>query len=247
MYHSITFGDKNTWDNWRLIPTSRPVFNPPSPKVHMVDSGGLDGVIDLTRSLTGYTLYSNRTGSFEFYVTNGFKDWAVLYSEIANYLHGASMKAILEDDPMYYYEGLFAVNQWKSEKDRSKIVIDYNVYPYKMEDQDSFGNWKWDPFNFRTGVIRNYKNIRIGTAKSVGEVTFNIRKNEKPTVPEFIVKLDKEDTNFEIQWTSSNRVYTVTKSGTYRYPRMVLPPRANNYIRFKGQGTVTINYQGGSL
>ena len=28
-YHSVVFGEKNTWDDWHLVPSSRPVINPP--------------------------------------------------------------------------------------------------------------------------------------------------------------------------------------------------------------------------
>ena len=264
-YHSITFGDydskgnfvgKNTWDDWRLIPASRPVFNPPAPKTHMIDAGGLDGVIDLTQSLVGYTLYSNRTGSFDFYVTNEFdgrtddKTWAMIYSEVANYLHGKPMRAILDDDTFYYYDGLFAVNSWRSDQDHSKIVIDYNVYPYKMENREAFENWKWDPFNFKTGIIRNYRNIRVdGTAQKPFD--FYIYKNDKPVVPEFVVYKDDEDALFTIQWMTSSIVHRVDHSNTintpYRWPRMVLFPRSYHVIRFIGQGEVSIIYRGGSL
>ena len=61
----------------------------------------------------------------------GFLIWGVLYSEIMAYLHGKRMRAVLEDDPGYYYEGRFAVNEWKSEANWSSIVIDYEVEPYK--------------------------------------------------------------------------------------------------------------------
>ena len=37
MFHSITIGDKNTWADWRLVPVSRPVFNPPPQKKVTVD------------------------------------------------------------------------------------------------------------------------------------------------------------------------------------------------------------------
>ena len=79
MYHSITFGDRNTWDDWHLIPSTRPLFNPPDAKTHYVDIPGANGQLDLIESLTGYPLYENRTGSIEFYVANGYEDWAVLY------------------------------------------------------------------------------------------------------------------------------------------------------------------------
>ena len=133
MYHSITFGTKNTWDDWHLIPTTRPVFNPPTVKASIIDLPGGDGVLDLTEFIAGRPLYNNRTGSFEFIADNDFMRWEELYSEILNYLHGRSLKAMLEDDPGYYYQGRFTVNQWNSDKLYSKITIDYDVFPYKKE------------------------------------------------------------------------------------------------------------------
>ena len=167
MYHSVTFGDINTWDDWRLIPTSRPLFNPPPPKVKTLEIPGGDGVIDLSQSLTGYPVYQNRTGSIEFVVLNGFKEWQEAYSDIMDYLHGQRMRAILEDDPDYFYEGRFSVNAWKSEKDNSKITIDYDVGPYKWTLLTSIDDWLWDPFNFRNGVIRSalFRNIAVTTAQ----------------------------------------------------------------------------------
>ena len=55
---------------------------------------------------------------------NDFKPWHMAYSDIMDYLHGQTMRAILEDDPEYFYEGRFTVNAWKSEKDWSRLVID---------------------------------------------------------------------------------------------------------------------------
>ena len=142
MYHSITFGKndvwKNTWDDWHLIPKTRPVFNPPQIKTHYIETTGGDGVIDLTESLAGRPTFGNRTGSFEFYVDNDFKDWAHLYSELLEQFHGQQLMAILEDDPSYYYFGRFSVNNWKSEAARSSIVIDYNVDPYKRTLDEKF-------------------------------------------------------------------------------------------------------------
>lgn len=91
MYHSITFGTKNTWDDWHLIPKTRPLFNPPPVKTKFVEVPGGDGSLDLSVALTGRPMYGNRTGSFEFYVENGHKNWSVLYSEIMAYLHGRKL------------------------------------------------------------------------------------------------------------------------------------------------------------
>lgn len=167
MYHSVTFGEINTWDDWRLVPTSRPLFNPPPPKVKTLEIPGGDGVIDLSQSLTGYPVYQNRTGSIEFVVLNGFKEWQEAYSDIMDHLHGQRMRAILEDDPDYFYEGRFSVNAWKSDKDNSKITIDYDVGPYKWTLLTSIDDWLWDPFNFQNGVIRTtlFRNIAVTTSQ----------------------------------------------------------------------------------
>ena len=160
MYHSITIGGKNTWDDWRLVPASRPVFNPPAQKVKTLEIPGGDGVIDLSQSLTGYPVYQNRTGSIEF-----IKPWHMAYSDIMDYLHGQKLRAVLEDDPEYFYEGRFTVNVWKSEKDWSRIIIDYDVGPYKWSVLSSTDDWLWDPFNFQNGVIRPavFKDIAVTT------------------------------------------------------------------------------------
>mgnify|MGYP007025187911 FL=1 len=70
---------------------------------------------------------------------NGFEPWEAgkieqtpwhsVYSEIMDLIHGQSLRAILEDDPEYFYEGRFTVNSWKSQKDWSRITIDYSVGP----------------------------------------------------------------------------------------------------------------------
>lgn len=75
VYHSITIGDdahgyKNTWDDWHLVPASRPLIAPPPIKSSYLDLVGGDGFIDMTESLTGKTTYGNRSGSWEFIVIN---------------------------------------------------------------------------------------------------------------------------------------------------------------------------------
>ena len=211
MYHSITFGDKNTWDDWHLIPSSRPLFNPPSVKTQYQDIPGAHGKMDLTEALTGYPLYDNRTGSWEFYVMNDYQEWNVLYQEILNYLHGRRMTAFLEDEPEYYYEGRFSVNKWDSQKDWSRITIDYDVDPFKIKEETStedpelsllykdiivqhYGiylvdeeDWLWDPFNFDTGVISASETYRYdwSDAKIVHFDPEDL--GDMPVVPKIIV------------------------------------------------------------
>lgn len=234
MYHSITLGTKNTWDDWHLIPTSRPVVNPPSVKTNMVEIPGGDGILDLTTALAGRTLYRNRTGSWEFYAENGFRDWATHFSNIMAYLHGQSMRVILEDDPNYYYEGRLAVNAWKSNKERSSIVIDYDLYPYKKEIDGINENWLWDTFNFETDVIRYYKDLPVkGSLKVV------LIGGMMPSVPTIIVS----NTGFSVGFLG--KTYKLAK-GINVIDEIVMQ-NGENILTFTGNGTLTIEYNGGLL
>jgi len=166
MYHSIYFApspevfqsgiiDKNEtdrqkvidiWEDWHLVSSSRPLFLPPKLKDSYVDIPGGDGALDLSEVLTGTPVYSNRTGSWDLYVMNGYWDWVDAYSTIMNYLHGQRMYAILEDDKAHYYEGRFTVNTWRSDPSYSRITINYNVDPYKYTVLQN--EWYWNPFDF---------------------------------------------------------------------------------------------------
>lgn len=147
MYHSVTFitsglwhpnrmytcGEirKNTWDDWHLIPTLRPIINPPSVKKEQTDVPIMDGVVDFSTEPSGSMSYGFRQGSIEFLAENGFRPWHELYSEIADYLHGQYARLILEDDPNYYYEGRLFVNEWRSDEHWSFVTIGYKLKPAK--------------------------------------------------------------------------------------------------------------------
>jgi len=253
LYHSVTFGDKNTWEDWRLVPTSRPLFNPPAQKVKTLDIPGGDGLIDLSQSLTGYPVYQNRTGSIEFLVMNGFKTWQLAYSDIMDYLHGQRMRAVLEDDPEYFYEGRFAINEWKSEKDWSRIVVDYDVGPYKWSVQSSIEEWKWDPFNFRTGVIKSaiFKNISVSTstkAKSFPGSLFG----RAPVCPSFVVQTSS-GRGVNVRFINNRLGIDVTKllrDGTTQVPEFIFfgDQGATVYVWCSsGTGTVSIDFRQGRL
>lgn len=240
MYHSITYGEKNTWDDWHLLPSTRPLFNPPPTKTKQVDIPGANGSIDLTESLTGYPVYENRTGSTEFYVANGYQDWNVLYSEIMGYLHGKEMKAYLEDDPYFYYVGRFEVNQWKSDKYWSIITIDYDVYPYKKEPYESGEDWLWDPFPFEYGIARDYGGFEIDK-----ERTITIVGRQEPVMPFFVATVTSGD-NIKMTTDRNDKTYSLSNRSYMAFPELIISTEPIEFT-FKGYGTVEIQYQGGML
>lgn len=233
-YHSITIGEKNTWDDWHLVPSSRPLFNAPTVKTSIIDLPGGDGAIDLTEVLAGRPTYNRRTGSWDFYVMNGYVDWQDLYSEIMVYLQGKEFRAILDDDPGYYYIGRFSVNQWRSEPNWSRIVIDYNVDPYKR-DVDGYGdNWLWDPFNFETGYIKSFKNLVVS-----GTLTLTYLNDMLSSTPTFITN------KANMKLIFNGVTYNLSKgANTFNDVRFV---QGENTVTFTGNGTVTIESVGGRL
>lgn len=253
MYHSVTFGDKNTWDDWRLVPSSRPVFNPPPQKVKTLDIPGGDGVLDLSTALTGYPVYQNRTGSIEFIVMNDFKEWYNAYSDIMDYLHGKTMRATLEDDPEYFYEGHFTVNSWKSQKDWSRITIDYSVGPYKWTHLSSMDEWLWDPFNFQNGVIRTrfFKDVAVSTTVQTLQLNASLL-GRAPVCPKFIVQTTA-GRGVHIRFVNPQLGLDTTKllnDGEIQVPEFVFFGDAGATIYLwtdSGSGTISIDFRQGRL
>lgn len=166
--HSISFGklvtrnisgtlytdfevEANTWNDWHLIPTSRPSIAHPNPNIVEVQIPGSEEVIDLTQYLTGRMTYGQRSGTISFRVDNDHEDWETIRSKMVRTLHGKKLKFILDDDPGYYYEGYITVGQWKSEEKGSSIDIGYKINPYKMSIAE-YGSTPmiWDTFCFET-------------------------------------------------------------------------------------------------
>lgn len=166
MYHSITFGDgslypaghpkqgqfagANTWDDWHLIPATRPTVAQAAVNSNFVNIPGREeGPIDMSEYLTGQIMYGSRSGKFKFYVDNDHEYWEDIRMKIVDYLHGKEMKMCLEDDPNFCYKGVFTLEEWESGDWNSSITIDYILEPYKY--RISGGElWLWDPFNFET-------------------------------------------------------------------------------------------------
>lgn len=235
--NGVTFGSKHSYRDWGLILKSRPVISPPSPKTVYVDIPASDGIIDLTESLTGNVKYENRIITCEFNVLDARKRWSNIYSEILDFLHGQQVKVILDEDPTYYYIGRVKVNEWKSDKKTSTIIIEGNVEPYKLEMFSSLEDWEWDSFNFETGIIREYKNIKVD-----GSLTFTIEGRRKGVVPSFIVQSD-DGKGLKVKFNGTT--YDLS-DGTNRVLNIITKEGLNT-LYFTGHGTVSIDYRGGRL
>lgn len=260
MYHSISFDEKNTWGDWQLIPLSRPVFSPPPVKKKFIDVPGSDGLVDLTAIFSDFPIYENRTGSFEFIVSNDYLSWEQLCTDISVHLHGKERMAVLEDNPEYFYIGRFSINEWRSNKSFGTIVIDYNVEPYKIDIAESPFGWLWDPFDFEFSEIQYYSNLAVnGSLQIVVDYSTSLVETwewdpfdfeygliqvyndlgfDRPVVPRFVA-------SSTMDVTFNGITYRLPK-GTSTNPDIFLSD-GSNIFTFTGNGIVSIEYGGRSL
>jgi hypothetical protein len=157
-----------------------------------------------------------------------------------NYLHGKSMRLVLEDDPYHYYEGRFSVNSWASNADYSNITIDYNVKPYKYEQNTSLEDWLWDSFDFEIGVVREYKDIVINKSLRVAIIGGPMK-----VTPKFHVRLKDPDVPIYVRLDDEETAYSLTE-GVNRIITLQIPDGEHSLL-FTGNGTVSIEYRGGRL
>lgn len=152
---------RHTWNDWKLIPKTRPIISPPEIKVDKVDVNSINGDgIDVSEALTGYPLYKNRKLEVEFYRQND-SNWTGSsdISKIVNWGHGKNVKLILDDDPMWYYEGRMSITELKSDKYWSIVRITCDLSPFASyvysSDEMASGDLLWDMIDFSKDVYPN--------------------------------------------------------------------------------------------
>ncbi len=233
MYHSMTIGDRHTFRDFGLVPTSRPVVNPPCPNLSYLEIPGTNGSLDISEAVCGNVTYANRTGSFEFYVKNE-RNWVEVYAEVMSYLHGRRLSLILDDEPAFFYVGRISVNQWKSDKNHSFLTLDYNLEPFKYEITatktvpwevnaaiDTRG-WRVDTLTFTSSATRMIKMegimpmvpiLWVDSVTGTLSVTVNGKKvilaKGKNRIPEFAVK----DKDLSVNFSGNATVKIYTKRG----------------------------------
>ena len=231
MYHSLIISGKNTYEEWGMVPTSRPVVNPPEVKTTYVDLPASHGVLDYTALLLAEVPFGQREGSWEFVLRPG-TSWATVYSSILNYLHGERHTVILEDDPEFQYVGRLQVNAWKSDPNYSIITIDYNLDPFKYKTEASDDTeWLWNEL-----FVDVIKYGRF-TVDGIKYRTF-INEGSKVAIPTFTCSAP-----MSVEFNGST--FSLMSGKNYN-ANLSLEP-GDNLMIFTGNGEVTVSYREVSL
>lgn len=255
MYHSVEFtvGSKtyNTWDDWYLVPSSRPVINPPEPKTFSVDLPGANGELDLTTVLTdGEVKFSNRTGDINFIVWNDKPyEWYELYSEISNAINGQyGTLCLVDDDSENHYEGRFKVTGWTSGSNYSSITIEYNLKPFKYSNSSitllltatgsSSSNGTWG----HVYIGRESDTPSGFTYGGAAPVTPTITVTNYTVGNTLSLQYGGTVFNFS-EYITSNSSSRVFKFSGFRFTKS---QTGNSFVLY-GSGAISISWTGGSL
>lgn len=228
----VKIGDYSMYEDFGLQALS---IDPGSAKVDekFKEIPGRNGDLDFTDALTGFPVYKNASMKLTFDFKDGNYDlWLVRASELQNKLHGKRMKVILGKDA-FFYEGRISVSTEKINKIYSSIEITVNRDPYKMEIQSSLEDWLWDDLNFETGIIREYGNMQVN-----GTLELIIPGRAMRVIPIF-------ECSEEMTVSYNGATYDLPK-GKSKSPDLLLG-EGDNKLVFTGNGTVSVDYRGGSL
>lgn len=254
--HAIVFGDGtlsngqlkglNTYNDFHLIPTSRPTIAMPGVETKLITIPGRDGSVDLSEFIrSDRPAYGDRSGTFDFYVENDFDEganeeefWMTIYPKLLNSLHGRKLKMVLfEDDPDYYWEGRFTVDKYETgDGGHSEVAISYVVGPFKRKIRKISQGMVWDNFNLEKDY--DHDPLGLSSVDVSGSKTISIWGDGCP---------------FYIEVTGKSGTVTVTFGGESRsvasgkFYHIGHAVYGLQNISLSGTGTVSIDWRGGSL
>lgn len=207
---------RHTADDWGLVMSAK-VIGTPAVKEKIIDLADRDGVLDYTESLTGVPAYETRELSFTFEYLDSIDEWADLFTEIRNFLHGRRMKIHEPDDPNYYYIGRATVS------DPSGGLVKTFTVTVRAD------TWKY-PITGETRVTEAVTTSR----------TIILMNNWRPVCPTIT-------TTGAVTFEFGSVNYSIAGAGTFRFPRFRLGYGANRVTILSGSGEITFTYQEGAI
>lgn len=235
MYHSVTIGNKNTYDDWHLIAPNRLFVVAPSPRTNYIDILGKNGSLDYTEALTKLPRFSDRVGSWDFVVLNpgdinDYPDtsdmsrrWPDLYSELMFYFRARHFdRVVLDDDPDYYYSGRVWVSNWQMSSGWSQVTLSYHFSPFKKR-LDSTGSSGVVEFNYREIHPSNAQTIEFEIPSDIVPVQLHLKcTSTAETIWGVSLEFQNEELEIDFSTVVGGSVEIVGNEKYYVFPSMLL-------------------------
>ena len=103
----------------------------PEPQTYTVQVPGRNGLLNLTKGLTGRVTYNNRSLSFQYFGTGDRESLLELDAEFSKY-HGQTIRIIDDDYPDHYYEGEASVSTVFN-KGFITITLTVDAQPFRLK------------------------------------------------------------------------------------------------------------------
>lgn len=207
---------RHTADDWDLVMTDKEIGTP-AVKEKITDLDDRDGILDQTDSMTGVPTYGTRPLSFSFEYLGAIEEWADLFTEICNFLHGKRVEIHEPDDLNYYYIGRVSVGTPKGGRVKAFSVT------------VRADTWKY-PIGGET-VVRE----AVSASKRI-----ILRNNRRPVSPTIT-------TTGAVSFEFGGVNYSIAGAGTFRFPRFRLNYGENIITIIDGSGELTFTYQEGAI
>ena len=230
MINSVSIDGKDMYTEYGCI-LAKTKIGQPEVQTKYVSVPLRDGLIDLSETLTDIPKYNDREIQLTFIYLGDNKPLTI--SKIARDVHGRKLKIIFDDDKSFYYLGRISIDAVETYGKADKIVLKAECDPFKYDITASDIDWEWDVFDFEDGIINEAGQIVVDGTKS-----FTLVCRRQREFPIFTAST-------AMQMVFKNKTYNL-KAGEQKLYRVFFD-EGENPITFKGNGTVSIKYIGGSL
>lgn len=229
----------HTLDDWGLALGNNNYIGTPEMETTYIDIPGRDGLLDASEAITGRRVFKKRPLAFELGGKRPRLNWDSIISLWRNEINGRVCRLIIDNDKSYFWRGRTYIDEF----DRKRELGTFNLTvpeadPYKYSVLTSADPWKWDPFNFETGII-----TFIGAINVVGSRIVKIPRGYMPTCPDIFVS-NKTSGTFKV--TCEGTEYSLTV-GNNKIPSILVGGDKDVSLTFTGTARVEIVYRSGSL
>lgn len=130
---------KFAWEDFGLIPLSRPYISTPKANYTLVQIPNSSSRLNITDYMPGGMTYESRTGEWQFAIDHTkelWKNWYTGYYEVEDYFHGSRMLISLNDDSEKIYEGRIVVSAYEPGESYSKVMLSYDLDATEISDSE---------------------------------------------------------------------------------------------------------------
>lgn len=131
MDRSVDINDINLRDIFDMLLTDKSISRPEIKK-DIIEVPCSDGVIDLSKALTGDVQYKNRTITLSLIKVDNKCEFLKFQSDFDNLFHGKTVKLVFEEDEDFYWQGVANIEH-SIDKNIDKVKITIDAYPYKYK------------------------------------------------------------------------------------------------------------------